>query len=147
VTTEGPRGAVIENAVEIRRPPEDVFDYCTDLGREPEWNPRTRRIEKLTGGPIGLGTRYEGEWVKGDPMTIEFVRFERPTVWASVGRSRRLVATSESHVSKTPAGARLVTRVELEPRGALRVLRPVLGRVMRRREERNLLAIKATLER
>ncbi|HZD69733.1 MAG TPA: SRPBCC family protein [Actinomycetes bacterium] len=147
MTTEGPRGAVIENAVEIRRPPEDVFDYCTDLGREPEWNPRTRRIEKLTGGPIGLGTRYEGEWVKGDPMTIEFVRFERPTVWASVGRSRRLVATSESHVSKTPAGARLVTRVELEPRGALRVLRPVLGRVMRRREERNLLAIKATLER
>jgi uncharacterized protein YndB with AHSA1/START domain len=101
VTTEGPRGAVIENAVEIRRPPEDVFDYCTDLGREPEWNPRTRRIEKLTGGPIGLGTRYEGEWVKGDPMTIEFVRFERPTVWASVGRSRRLVATSESPESSS----------------------------------------------
>jgi hypothetical protein len=57
---------IIQNAVEIRRSAEDVFDYCTDLSREPEWNPKTRRIEQVTGGPIGLGTRYEGEWVKGD---------------------------------------------------------------------------------
>ena len=64
---------VIEHAVEIRRSPDEVFDYCTDLRREPEWNPRTRRIEKLTDGPIGLGTRYLGEWIRGDPMTIEFV--------------------------------------------------------------------------
>ena len=117
------------------------------VGREPEWNPRTRRIDKLTDGPIGLGTRYQGEWIKGDPMTIEFVRFQRPTIWASVGRSRRLLANSEGQVSKTPGGARLVVRMELQPQGPLRLLRPVLSPVMRQREARNLRAIKAALER
>jgi uncharacterized protein YndB with AHSA1/START domain len=143
----GRRGVVIEHAVDIQRSPDDVFDYCTDLRREPEWNPRTRRIQKLTDGPIGLGTRYRGEWIKGDPMTIEFVRFERPTTWTSVGRSRRLLANSEGQVSKTPGGARLVIRMELQPQGPLRLLLPVLGPTMRRREGRNVGAIKAALER
>jgi hypothetical protein len=51
--------AVVENEAEIRRPSEEVFDYCTDLTREHEWNPKTRRVEKLTGGPIGAGTRFK----------------------------------------------------------------------------------------
>jgi uncharacterized protein YndB with AHSA1/START domain len=140
-------GVVIEHAVEIRRSPDEVFDYCTDLRHEPEWNPRTRRIQKLTDGPIGLGTRFQGEWIRGDPMTIEFVRFQRPSAWASVGHSRRLLATSEGQVSNTPGGVRLVLRMELQPRGALRLLRPALGPAMRRREHRNLRAIKAALER
>jgi hypothetical protein len=80
-------------------------------------------------------------------MTIEFVRFERPTAWASVGRSRRLVADSNGRVSTTPGGTRLVVRIELRPQGALRLLRPVLGPIMRRREEHNLRAIKVTLQR
>jgi hypothetical protein len=143
----GRRGVVIKHAVDIHTSPDDVFDYCTDLRREPEWNPRTRWIRKLTDGPIGLGTRYQGEWIKGDPMTIEFVRFERPTTWASVGRSRRLLANSEGQVSRTPGGAHLVIRTELQPQGPLRFLLPVLGPTMRRREERNLRAIKAALER
>jgi hypothetical protein len=79
-------------------------------------------------------------------MAIEFVGFERPTTWASVGRSRRLVASSEGQVSKTPGGARLVIRMELQPQGSLRYLMPMLGPAMRRREDRNLQAIKAALE-
>jgi uncharacterized protein YndB with AHSA1/START domain len=142
----GRGGVIIEQAVDIRRSPEEVFDYCTDLGREPEWNPRTRRIDKLTDGPIQVGTRYEGEWVKGDPMIIEFVRLQRPTSWATVGRSRRLVASAEGQVWPRPGGARLVLRTRLQPRGALRLLRPVLGPIMRQREDRNLQAVKAALE-
>jgi hypothetical protein len=94
-----------------------------------------------------VGTRYQGEWIKGDPMTIEFVRFERPTAWASVGRSRRLVANSNGQVSTTPGGTRLVVRIQLQPQGALRLLLPVLDPIMRRREERDLRAIKLALER
>lgn len=127
--------------------PPEQFAGFNQPGREPEWNPRTRSIKQLTDGPIGLGTRFQGEWIRGDPMTIEFVAFQRPTAWASVGRSRRLVANSDGQVSKTPSGIRLTIRMELQPQGALRFLMPVLGIVMRRREQRNLRAIKAALER
>ncbi len=92
----GRRGlVVVENAVEIARSPEDVFDYCVDLTREPEWNPKAKRVEKVTDGPIGLGTRYEAEFLKGSPMTIELVRFDRPLEWKSVGRSSRLDARAK----------------------------------------------------
>jgi Polyketide cyclase / dehydrase and lipid transport len=138
--------AVVENAIDIARSPGDVFDYCTDLTREPEWNPKAKRVEKITDGPIGLGTRYEAEFLQESPMTIELVRFERPVAWESLGRSRRMDAKGEGRVSATEDGARLVIRMELKPKGMLRVLLPVLGRFMHKQEERNLAAIKEALE-
>ncbi|SRR6266545_3997738 len=138
---------IVETPVDIRRSPEQVFDYCTDVLREPEWNPRTRRVQKLTEGPIGLGTRFEGEWIKGNPMVIEYVRFERPTQWASVGHSARLDAKSEGRISASQNGAHLTVRMELRPRGLLAPLLPLMRRTMHRREDRNLTTIKAILER
>jgi hypothetical protein len=99
---------IVENAVDIRRSAEEVFDYCTDIVRESDWNPRTRRVvAKLTDGPIGLGTRFDGEWIKSDPMVIEYVHFDRPTRWVSVGRSASLDIKSEGEVSATKDGVRL----------------------------------------
>ena len=138
--------AVVENAVNIARSAEDVFDYCPDLTREPEWNPKAKRVDKLTDGPVGLGTRYEAEFLKANPTMIEFVRFERPVAWESVGRSRRLDATSEGRVTTTEDGARLVIRMGLRAKGTLRLLLPILGRFMHKQEERNLAAIKQALE-
>jgi hypothetical protein len=138
--------AVVENTIDIARSPEDLFDYRVDLTREPEWNPKAKRVEKLSAGPIGLGTRYEAEFLKGDPTTVEFVRFERPLAWESVGRSRRLDAKSEGRVSTTEHGARLVMRMELQPKGTLRLLLPILGRFMHKQQQRNLATIKEALE-
>lgn len=143
----GTRGAaVVENTIEIARSAEDVFDYWVDLAREPEWNPKARRVEKVTDGPIGLGTRFEGEYLKGDTMTIEYVRFERPLAWATVGRSPRLDVNGEGRISASEDGVRLLMRMELSPKGALRLLLPILGRFMHRQQERNLAAIKRALE-
>jgi hypothetical protein len=119
---------VVENTIDIRSSREDVFDYCLDLTHEPEWDPKAKRVEKVSSGPIGLGTRYEAEFLKGNPTTIEFVRFERPAAWDSVGRSRRLDARSEGRVSALEDGARLLMRMELRPKGTLRLLLPILGR-------------------
>lgn len=143
------RGAgtvVIEESVEVHRPAEAVFDYCTDLSHEPEWNPHTRYVEKLTDGPIRRGTRYKAEWNPGDPMIVEYVDLDRPRSWRSTGRSRRLRTIGEGHVVPTPEGARLEVRMVLRPRGLVAAVTPVLGRLLRRREKQNLAAIKAALE-
>jgi hypothetical protein len=143
----GIRGvAVVENTIEIARSAEDVFDYWVDLAREPEWNPKARRVEKVTDGPVGLGTRFEGEYLKGERMTIEYVRFERPLAWATVGRSPRLDVKGEGRISASEDGVHLVMRMELSPKGALRLLLPILGGFMRRQQECNLAAIKQALE-
>ncbi|MGH2354615.1 MAG: SRPBCC family protein, partial [Chloroflexota bacterium] len=146
--SNAPRGhtVVLEHAVDIRRSPEAVFDYCADLTREPEWNPKIKRVAKLSGGPEGVGTHYEAEFVPGDPMRIECVRFDRPTAWAMVGASRRLKANFEGRVQASEEGAHLVMRMELLPRGLLAVAAPLLRRYMQGQQARNVAAITARLE-
>src|ERR1043166_9382389 len=69
----------IEGEVVIERPVEEVFDFVADARNEPRYNPRMLRAEKLTPGPIGLGTRFRDEVRSvGRPaeVTIEVVGYE-----------------------------------------------------------------------
>jgi hypothetical protein len=83
-----------------------VLDNCTDLAREHEWNPKLRRAEKLTVDPIGIGTRFQAEFLKRDPMLIEYVGFDRARTLESVGQSRRLDARNYGRVSRGGVGRR-----------------------------------------
>jgi hypothetical protein len=40
----------------------DAFDYLSDLRTEAEWNDSCEVVEKLTDGPIGVGTTYRCCW-------------------------------------------------------------------------------------
>ena len=62
----------------IRRPPQDVFDYCSDLRSELQWNPKVNYVEKLTDGPVRVGTRYRARWANSGPTAVEVVQFDRP---------------------------------------------------------------------
>src|SRR6185436_110761 len=74
--------AVIENRVQIDRVVEEVFDYLVDLRNELEWNPDTQSMEKLTDGPIGVGTIFLAKWKQSQLIKVECIRFERPYRWA-----------------------------------------------------------------
>jgi uncharacterized protein YndB with AHSA1/START domain len=114
--------------VEISRPPEEVFDYCSDHRHEPQWNPRMTHAEKLTPGPIGAGTRYAAEFVKGPPMVMECTEYERPATWTPTGNSRALAARGGWRVLPTADGAHLVMHTEMEPHGRLKLAAPLLRR-------------------
>jgi uncharacterized protein YndB with AHSA1/START domain len=73
--------AVIEAEADIRRPAEEVFDYACDPANEPGWNIRAKRIQKLNGGPVGVGARYRVEFTRAPAVISECVRFERPRLW------------------------------------------------------------------
>ena len=139
--------AVVENRVDVRASPEDVFDYCVDLGREHEWDPKLRRAEQLTSDPIGVGSRFRAEFLKGDPMIVDVVGFDRPWRWETVGRSERLAARTYGRVEATDRPARLIMRMELRPHGLPRFVLPRLARYTLRQQERNLARIKVLLER
>ena len=63
---------VIESTVLIQRPPEEVFDYLSDPRNELEWNPKVRVMEKLTDGPVGVGTKFRAKWTKSTRFTSRF---------------------------------------------------------------------------
>ncbi|MEY2455013.1 MAG: hypothetical protein QOK06_107, partial [Acidimicrobiaceae bacterium] len=61
--------AVIESAALIDSSPEQVFDYLSDPVNELEWNPKVEIMERLTVGPIGVGTRWRAKWSKSKVVT------------------------------------------------------------------------------
>lgn len=136
----------IQAAVDIKRSPEEVFDYCSDHTHEPEWNPMMKRVAKLTDGPIGVGTRYATEFTKGPPMVMECTVYDRPATWSLVGESRALRAAGSWRITPTSDGAHLVMRTELALRGPLKLAAPLLRRQERVMFQRDLENIRVQLE-
>jgi uncharacterized protein YndB with AHSA1/START domain len=137
---------VFDTDVDIRRPIEDVFDYCVDLAHEPEWNPHLRRIEGLTPGRTRVGSRYVAEFDDGQRMVISYRGVDRPCGWTSAGVSERLEATERGELTSDGEVTHLSLHFEVRPRGTLRFAGPLLRPVVARRERRNLAKIKAQLE-
>lgn len=141
------RPVVVESEVDIKRPPDQVFDYCSDPGREPEWNPMMKSSEKITGSPSGVGARYATEFVKGPRMVMECVGYERPSAWSMIGNSSALKAGGGGRVLPAADGSHLIMRMELEPHGLLMLAAPLLRRRMKPMLKRDLANIKSILER
>jgi uncharacterized protein YndB with AHSA1/START domain len=137
---------LVEAEVDIKRSPEDVFDFCSDPIHEPEWNPMMKRAVKLTDGLVGVGARYATEFVGAPPMVMECIHYERPSAWSLKGDSRALKAVGDGRVVPTSQGAHLEMRMELEPRGLLKLATPLLRRRMKSMWQRDLDNIKAQLE-
>ena len=62
--------AHINGEIIIKRPVEEVFDFVADERNEPRYNPRMLRAEKLTPGPVGLGSRYHAV-MQSRPRPVE----------------------------------------------------------------------------
>ena len=72
--------ARVSGEILINRPVEQVFDYAADQRNEPIYNPRMLRSEKVTDGPIGVGTRFRATARSGRrlvEMLIEITEYDR----------------------------------------------------------------------
>ena len=145
-TVRDRRTVVIETAVDIQCPAEVVFGYCSDHTHEIEWNPAMRRVAKITDGPVGVGTRYEMQFLPGRPVVAECVRFDPPACWTVDGSGNGLRSSFTGRVTAVPAGARLEFRMEIQTYWLLRAALPLLRRRMPRDLARDIALIKARLE-
>jgi uncharacterized protein YndB with AHSA1/START domain len=130
----------------IRRPAEDVFDYCSDLRSELGWNPKVKYVEKLTDGPVGVGTRYRARWANSGPTAVEVVQFDRPRTWETHAKARGMSIRFRGTVAEAPAGARYTASLALHPRRLARLVAPLALRAMRRQDQRNMQRISEALE-
>ncbi|MFZ5872330.1 MAG: SRPBCC family protein [Actinomycetota bacterium] len=121
--------ARIEGEVLIRRPVEEVFDFVADERTEPTYNRNMLRSEKVTDGPIGRGTRFRAIIRAGRrtlPMDIEYTAFDRPHLIASTTRMSTADFNGTLTFTPTALGTRLRWSWQTRPKGALRVVAPVL---------------------
>ena len=141
--------AHIEGEVIIRRPVEEVFDFVADQTTEPTYNRNMASSEKVTAGPIGVGTRFRAT-IRSRPrplrMDIEYTGFDRPRQIASTTRMTTADFTGTLTFTPTPAGTRLAWSWEAKPKGAARLLAPLFTWVGGRQERRMWTALRDHLE-
>jgi uncharacterized protein YndB with AHSA1/START domain len=130
----------------IRRPPEEVFEFCSDLRSELRWNPKVKYIEKLTDGPVGVGTRYRARWANSGSTAVEVVAFDRPRSWETTARARGMGIWFRGTVTDAPHGARYTADLTLRPMGLAWLVAPVALLAMRRQDQQHMHRIREALE-
>jgi hypothetical protein len=87
--------ARVQGEIVIERPAEVVFDYVADQRNEPTYNPRMLRSEKLTDGPVDVGSRFRavvGSGRRPIDMLIEVTEHKRPTRFGTWAATKELAA-------------------------------------------------------
>ncbi len=127
----------IEGEIIIARPAAQVFDFAADQRNEPRYNPRMIRAEKLTGGPVGKGTVFRSAVrATGQPteMRCELTGYHRPSQLASHTTMAQADIAGTLNFEPVPGGTRMRWAWVVRPKGASRLLSPVISRIGRRQE-------------
>jgi uncharacterized protein YndB with AHSA1/START domain len=141
--------ARIEGEVTIARPVEVVFDYVADQSNEPQYNPNMVRAEKVTAGPIGTGTTFRSAVRSAGrtaEMVIEVTRYDPPRLLASSTTMKQADIDYILRFEPVSAGTRMRWSGLVQPKGALRLLAPVVGWLGGRQEQRIWQSMKRRLE-
>jgi hypothetical protein len=108
--------------------------------------PKCERMEKLTEGPVGVGTRYRAKWRNSPSVVLETVAFERPHSWA-MHNSGPIEVTLTCRLEADSEGTRLQADFEPTPHGWFRLIFPLFLAIMRREERANMGHLRDAVER
>lgn len=139
----------IAGEITIDAPVGEVFDLVADERNEPKYNPRIRRAEKVTEGPVGPGARFvaepKGMGAKG-AMTLEVLEYERPHRLHNAVRSSYLQVDGTLTFEEVADGTKLSWDWDMGLVGPTRLLSPLLAAIGPRWERRNWVGLKEYVE-
>jgi uncharacterized protein YndB with AHSA1/START domain len=141
--------AEVEGEIVIDRPVEAVFDYVADQSNEPQYNPQMVRAEKITAGPVGVGTKFRSAVVsmgRTAEMLIECTGYDRPRRLASTTTMRQADISYTLTFESAGTGTRMRWSGQVRPKGAYRLLGPLITWMGRRQERRIWTSLKHRLE-
>ena len=139
--------AVITNQTTVAGTSEEPVDHYVDIRSELEWNPAAVSMEKLTEGPVGVGTKLLAGW-KGAPSVIEdeCLEFDRPPRRVRDNRGP-IAVTFTGNVEPVDGGSLLSGRFGARPRGWFWLVFPLFVVTARRQERASMMRLREAVER
>jgi Polyketide cyclase / dehydrase and lipid transport len=133
----------------IDRQIEEVFDFVLDERNEPLYNAEMLRSEKVTDGPIGVGTRFRASHQQGRRtvyLDVQITYCDRPYRMAS--RTAMPGSDINGELTFEPVGSRTRMRWvwDVRLKGHMRALTPLVGFIGGRSETACWEGLKRYLE-
>lgn len=139
----------VEGDIVIERPLEEVFDFVADECNEPQYNPRMTRAEKISSGPIGVGTQFRSAMTGvggAAEINIEFTEYDRPRHITEKVQLSTMDISGALFFEPVPEGTRMKWIWDLEPHGMYKLMGPLIRRVGERQERTIWTSLKHLLE-
>ena len=141
----------VEESVGIARAPADVWDAIADYGFDAQWRAGLREMSPDPPGGPAIGTRVHevvrssGRDYVADTVVTELdpgvsYRFRGAGMIGDVAGGRAVRA------DEAGTGAVFTYLVELRPTGGMRLMRPLLGRLVRSGLRKDLKRLRSLLE-
>jgi Polyketide cyclase / dehydrase and lipid transport len=141
----------IEESVVINRSSAEVWDAIADYSFDLKWRNGLKEMTPDPPGPAAMGTRVHevvrsaGRDYVADTVVTEFdpgisYRFE------GTGTIGGLVGGRSVRPAAEETGADFTYAIELQPTGGMRLLRPILGPMVRSGLKQDLQKLKGLLE-
>ena len=134
---------------QIDRTPEDVFTFVTDLDNLVRWLPRVTRAERLSGGPLSVGSRYrETRLAKGRESTVEMEvkEFEPPRTYSTGFAAGGYEATYSYSFQAEDAGTRVRLAFKITGQGLQALMAPIVSYAIKRQDKKQLKRLKEAVE-
>ncbi len=136
------------NTIDIDRQPTHVYAYLADLEHTPEWNRAITSSQKVTPGPIAVGTRYRQTRSIPRPGVemLEITALEPPRRIEVNGKIGPFDARLSYELASNGSGTRLTNAAELDPPLPLGLVGNVVGDRIKASVAENLGVLKTVLE-
>ena len=141
----------IEESVQISRPPAEVWDAIADYSFDLQWRNGLLEMTPDPPGPPTAGTKvHEVVRSSGRDFVADTVVSDLdPGVsyrFAGKGTIGGLAGGRAVRADPTGTGSAFTYTIELQPEGGMRLLRPVLGTLVRSGLKKDLKRLKALLD-
>lgn len=137
----------VERNISVARPPAEVFSYIADVRNDPTWH--TDVEVRSSSDVVAMGTVFS---VKVKPSmgvsegTMTVSRFEPGKLIEFHGRMGKMDPTVTNICEPDAQGTRVTRRVEMQPPGVMRVMTPLMKRMIAKSNDGFLANLKRLLE-
>ena len=136
-------------AVQISRPPDEVFAYVADARNRPLWDDSVDSEELTSPEPIGVGSTVRTglrSMGRDYVLTWEIIEHEPPSRQTIESTSGPFATTLAYRLSAQDGGTLVVFSVTGRPTGLLRLLQPLIARNTQKNLDQGFPRLKRVLE-
>lgn len=140
---------VFTHTVDIDAAPEQVFAVINDTSRTPEWQARCTRIDKLTDGPVDVGTELRYHFKDGPregKMEGRVTAAEPGRHFAMSYADKAMAVDVDFLGEPVPTGTRLTHTIHITPSGFARIFTPFITRTLPKQTADAMTKLKAIAE-